>query len=250
MARMTLLEMVSDILSDLDSDPVTTYTETVEGVQVAQILKTTYFNIIDGRDWPHLYQLFRLTETDANTPTHMTLVNDVMNVDYIKYNVRNSTDTKDRYVEIEWMTPKDFMNLLDNRDSSDTNIDQITSNNILFNILNDRAPTYFTTFDEDLIVFDAFDSDVETFLKTNKNQCYGKIYPTVTLSDGMYFDLPTEAFSYLLNEAKSVAFLTLKQTQNPKAEQHSITQRRRMSQEAWRFNKGIIYPDYGRKGRK
>lgn len=250
MARMTLLEMVQDILSDMDSDAVTSYTDTVESVQVAQILKTTYFNIIDGRDWPHLYQFFRLTETDANTPTHMTLVNDVMNVDWIKYNVRNATDTKDRYHKIEWKSPEEFMMILDSRDSSATNIDVITSNNIFFNVYNDRAPSYFTTFDEDLIVFDAFDSGVETFLKTAKNQCYGKVYPTVTLADGMYFDLPTEGFSYLLNESKSVVFLALKQVANPKAEQHSVTQRRRMSQEAWRFNKGIIYPDYGRKGKR
>lgn len=250
MARMTLGEMVDDILSDLDSDPVTNYDDTVESQQVAQILKTTYFNIIDGRDWPHLYQHFRLVETGASTPTHMTLANDVMNVNYIKYNVKELTGVKDKYTEMQWLSPKEFMNLLDLRDSSASNIDVITSNNIFFNIHNDRPPNYYTTFDEDVIVFDAFDSAVETFLKTAKNQCYGKIYPTVTLSDGMYFDLPTEAFSYLLNEAKSIAFLTLKQTQNPKAEQHSVTQRRRMSQEAWRFNKGIMYPNYGRRGKK
>ena len=102
----------------------------------------------------------------------------------------------------------------------------------------------------DLINFRLNKDDVETFLKTAKNQCYGKVYPTVTVSDGFYFDLPPDAFSYLLNEAKSTCFLTLKQQQNNKAEQHAVTQRRRMSQEAWKLRNGITYPNYGRKSTK
>ena len=34
---------------------------------------------------------------------------------------------------------------------------------------------------------------------------------------------------------------------NGKAEKHSITQKRRMSEEAWRIANGITYPNYGRK---
>ena len=55
-------------------------------------------------------------------------------------------------------------------------------------------------------------------------------------------------FTYLLNEAKSTCFLTLKQMANQKAEQVSVTQRRKMSQDAWKLQteKGIMYPNYGR----
>ena len=248
---MTLIEMVTDILSDMDSDVVTSYLDTVESEQVAQILKTTYFNMIDGRDWPHLYQPFRLTESSATTPTHMTFGNTVMNVDYVKYNIRTATDTKDRYIEIKFMEPKAFMGMLDARDSSATNVDQTTdASGILLNIYNDRAPSYYTSFDEETVIFDSYDIGVDTYLTTAKNQCYGKIYPTVTLSDSFYFDLPTEAFSWLLSEAKATCALTLKQSQNPKAEQVAVTQRRRMSQEAWKIRNGITYPDYGRRSKK
>ena len=54
-------------------------------------------------------------------------------------------------------------------------------------------------------------------------------------------------FSYLLNEAKSTAFLTLKQMANQKAEQQSVSQRRRMSQESWKITNGITFGNYGRK---
>jgi len=45
----------------MDSDEVNSINDSVEALQVAQIIKTTYFNIIDGRDWPWLKELFKLT---------------------------------------------------------------------------------------------------------------------------------------------------------------------------------------------
>ena len=143
------------------------------------------------------------------------------------------------------------MNMLNARISTDSNVDIITDTSGLpILVYNDRPPTYYTSFDDDAIVMDAYDNAVETFIKTAKNQCYVKKYPTVTMCDNFVFDLPTEAFSYLLAEAKSVCFLTLKQMQNPKAEQHSNTQRRRMSWESWNIDKQNSYPNFGRKSRK
>jgi hypothetical protein len=249
MARKTVGELVDDILSAMDSDPVTLYDDTEESRQVAQILETTYYNLIDGKDWPNLYTMFQLTQTSAATPCHMTIPTGIMDLQYVKYNVRTIDDVRDKYLEIKFLEPKDFMMMLDARDSSAANITQITST-IYYNFYNDRAPTFYTSLNETTAIFDAFDTDVETFLKTIKTQCYGKTYPTVTMADGFYFDLPPDAFSLLLAEAKATCFQELKQVANPKAEQHAVTQRRRMSQEAWKIRNGITYPNYGRRGHK
>lgn len=247
---MTVGELVDDILSSMDSDPVTLYDDTVESRQVAQILLSTYYHLIDGKDWPNLYSMFTLTETSASTPCTMTIPSTTMDIKWIKYNVRTSSDTKDKYQAIQFLEPESFMTVLDARDSSASNIDQKTISSIKYNFFNDHAPTYCTSIDETTIIFDSYDVAVETYLKTAKTQCYGKTYPTVTLSDGMYFNLPPDAFSLLLEEAKSTAWVELKQTQNVKAEQRAITQRRRMSQEAWKIRNGISYPSYGRRGVK
>lgn len=249
---MTLLEMTKDIMYELDpSHPVYTIYQTIESEKIVNIIISTYYNLIDGKDWPNLYKPFQLTQSSASTPTHMTISNSVLDFQYVKYNCRSSTDTKDKFVEIKFLLPKDFMKQLDSRDSSASNIDVITdASGIYLNILNDREPTYYTSFDEKTIVFDSFDSDVETYLKTIKTQCYGKVYPSVTIDDSTYLDLPIEAFSLLLNDAKSQVYLTILNTPNVKAEQNAVTQRRRMSQEAWKIRNGISYPDYGRKGKK
>lgn len=249
---MTILEIVQDIMYEIDPDrPVYTIYQSLESEKVANLVVSTYYNIIDGKDWPNLYKSFQLTQSSASTPTHMTFSNSVLDVQYIKYNTRLVTDSRDKYQEIKFLEPKAFMAMLDTRDSSAINVVQITDvTGIYLNIYKDRAPTFYTSFDEKTLIFDAYNADVETFLKTIKTQCYGKIYPTVVVEDGFYLDLPIEAYSLLLNETKSHAYLLLLNTPNPKAEQHAITQRRRMSQEAWKIRNGITYPNYGRQGKK
>lgn len=249
MPKLTLLEIVTDILNDLDSDEVNSINDTVEAQQIAQIVKTTYFHIVEGRDWPHLNTLFQMEASGTGArPTHMRLPENAENVSWLKYNIRNSTDTKDNYREVVYKTPEEFLDMLDLRNSSNTNISVISdTSGVTLNIITDAPPTYFTSFDDEYLVFDSYDSVVDSTLQSSKTKCYGKRIPIFTIADAFIPDLPIQMFSYLKAEAKSVAFLALKQATNAKAEQQSVTGRRRMSQEAWRVKKGISYPNYGRK---
>ena len=252
MAKMTLLEMTQDILSDMDSDEVNSINDSVESLQVAQIIKTTYYNIIDGRDYDFLYELFQLENSgNINKPTHMKLPENIIDLKYIKYNTRSSTDTKDIYTKVKYLMPEDFMDLVDKRDSSKSDVTVVTdTTGISINIKNDKAPEYFTSFDDEYLVFDSYDSNLESTLVNSKTQCHGKRSVAFTISDSFTPDLPAQMFSYLLAEAKSVSFATLKQMANAKAEQVSVSQKRRMSQDAWRLKNGIHYPHYGRYGKK
>lgn len=251
MPKMTILELAQDILSDMDSDEVNSINDTVEALQVAQILKSTYFSIIDGRDWPHLYKLFQLTASgDSALPTHMYLPDNIIDVKWVKYDCKEFGDTRDKVKKIIYKSPVDFMEILDQRVSDASEVTIIADpTGINLKVYNDRGPAYYTSFDNETIVFDSYDIGIDTTLQTSKVQCYGKVYPTWTMSDTFTPDLPTQSFSYLLNEAKSTAMLRLKQMPDQKAEQHSVSQRRRQSQDSWRVAGGITFPNYGR-GRK
>ena len=143
MPKMTLLDIVQDIMSDMESDDVNSIDDTVESLEVAQIVKSTYFSLIDGKDWPHLYQLFQLTASgDTDFPTHMTLPERVSDLTWVKYNCRTLTDTKDSVRKIYYKNPEDFMSLLDARSSSDSFIQVVSDpSGVKLNIYNDRAPT-------------------------------------------------------------------------------------------------------------
>ena len=248
MAKMTLLEMTQDILSDMDSDNVNAINDSVEALQVAQIIKTTYYNIIDGKDYDFLYELFTMTASGTtDRPTHMSLPETVIDLKYVKYNNKKTALAKNLYQVIEYKTPEQFMDICDKRDSTATNVKKVTDpTGIFINVLNDKCPQYFTSFDDVTMVFDSYLATIDSTLQASKSQCHGKKSITFTLTDTFTPDLPVQMFTYLLNEAKSAAFLTLKQMANQKAEAISTRQRRIMSQEAFRVKNGITYPNYGR----
>ena len=249
MAKMSLLEIVQDIMNDLDGDAVNSINDTVESLQVANIVKSTFNNIIDGKDWPHLYELFQF-EALSNTakPNYLKIPSTIISIDWIKYNTRKVTDTKDQFTTIKYKTPEEFMALVDVRDSSASTIQVVVdTSSVSLNILNNKAPEYFTSFDDEYIILDSFDNAIDATVQQSKSSGRGRRNVTFTLSDTYTPDLPVQMFSYLLNEAKATAFVILKQSTNSKAEQHSMSQRRRMSQDAWKIKKGISYPDYGRK---
>ena len=249
MPKYTLLEITQSILSDMNSDEINSVTDTVESLQVAQIVKDTYYEIITEGDWPHLETLMQLSASGDNAlPTHMHMPENVQRIKSIRYNKRMVTETRDDYSLVRYKSPEEFLELVMKRLSSEANVETITDvSGVVILILNDVAPTYWTSFDNEWIVFDSYDSDVDTTLQSSKSQCVALREPTFTISDTFVPDLPSVAFPYLLSESKSAAFLALKNSANQKEEQRANRQRRRMSQERWRVGGGITFPDYGRK---
>ena len=150
------------------------------------------------------------------------------------------------------MEPQEFLQMLNARPSSDSSVDTIqdTIAGIELLILNDRSPLYWTTFDDQTIIFDAYDSAVDTNLLASKTQIWGNVEGTWTHTNAGVPNLPAKAFPYLLAEAKSTCFNTLMQVGNQKAEQQSRRQRVWLSREKWRNGQGMQFPDYGRVGKK
>jgi hypothetical protein len=218
-------------------------------LQVAQIVKTTYNTIVDGKHFSWLYELFTFDAlSNTSKPNYLKIPDTIVNTEWIKYNTRSLTDTKDRFTEIKYKEPQAFLEMLDNRDSSATNIQSVSDfSGVKLLIQNDKAPQYFTSFDDNYIIFDSFDSAVDTTIMASKTSGWGRRATPFTISDTFVPDLPVQMFSYLLSEAKSMAFSINKQSLNAKVEQVAKTQRYRMSQDAWKLQNGIQYPNYGRK---
>jgi hypothetical protein len=89
--------MTQAILSALGSDQVNTIGETAESVQVAECLRQTYFNMLGRYDLPEHNELAQLVETNAATPTLMTVPLNCSriegNVRYFDTNPADSSDT-------------------------------------------------------------------------------------------------------------------------------------------------------------
>lgn len=241
--------MVSDILNDMDSDEVNSIDDTVEAGQVAQIIRTCYFEMIGNRNWPHLRKLLQLeASNELSKPNYLILPARLKELVSIRYDVSKQDSTDVNIKEIKYKDSEDFLRLISHRKSSNTNITSVTDySGINLLIANDVGPTYWTSFDDKHLVCDSYDKNVDDTLKKSKTECIAYITPTWERSDDSVPDLPIEAFPALLEEAKSTAFLTLKQMANSKAEQKATRQQRWLSRKAWSAEGSIRYPNYGRK---
>ena len=250
--KMTLLEITQDILNDMDGDEVNSIEDTFEASQVAQIIKSTYFAMLSNRNWPHTRQAIQITPSgDSALPTHMVIQDEIKELCFINYNKIKNSETRKVYKPIKWLEPDDFLRVPNRRDNTSSNIDVITDpTGVELLIKNDLAPTYYTSFDDTQLVFDSYDAAVDTTLQQSKVQAQAYVMPTWSPQDDFIPDLPTEAFTALLEDSKSRAMLKLKQVSDVKAEQEASRQQRWLSRKAWRAHGGIQFPNYGRNTNK
>lgn len=247
--KYTLLEMVQDILNDLDSDEANSINDTIEAQQIAQIIKTSFFELISNRNWPHLRKLLQLEAlNDLTKPNYLRTPSNVTELEQIKYNRAKDGDTRLLFQDITYKYPDEFLREVQARN---TDLDYITIvtdfSGIPLPIVTNQPPTYWTSFDDKHVVFDSYDKTVDDTLKTSKSQAYGYVQAEWEHDDGFVPNLPPDAFALLLEESKSNAFLTLKQMPNQKAEQRANRQNRWLSRKDWVNKGGIRYPNYGRK---
>lgn len=253
MAKLTLLDMVQDILSDMDSDEVNSIDDTPDSLQVAGIIKSSFYDIIDSKDsWPHLRTLMFLDASgDTDKPTHMKLPQTVKALEIVKYNKVKSGETQAKFRDIAYLYPDEFLHIVNTYNNDNDNVDLVTDfSGTTFPIKNDQAPIYWTSFDDEWLVFNSYDSAVDSTLQQSKTQCVAYRSPAWEVSDGFTPDLPDEAFSRLLAEAKAACFARLKQLTDNKSEQQAIRQRNAMSRKSWRAAGGIRMPNYGRVAKK
>lgn len=247
MAKQTLIEIVTDILNDMDGDYVTSINDTEESQQVAQIVKSTYQALMSNRNWPHTKRLIQLTPfSDDTLPTHMKMQDDIKEM--VSINYFNEDNDTPRFTEIKWKEPDDFLRLSNNR-SLDDRLAVTDPTGVLVYVGTKYSPSYFTTFNDDTLIFDSYNADVDDSLQSSKIQAVAYVIPSFELEDDFVPDLPLEAFTLLIEEAKSKAMFHLKQMADTKAEQESGRQNRWLSRKSWRAKGGILYPNYGRKGR-
>jgi hypothetical protein len=249
---MTILEMVQDILNDMDSDEVNSFADTIEATQIAQIIKTTYYELISRKDWPHCRKFTTFDSVgDSSKPTFLKLPDSITRVDAFNYDTAKATETRTRYEPMEYLYPDSFVALCNGRNIDDTEVDSITTfDGIKLPIYNDRSPRFYTSFDDEYIVLDSYDSAVESTVQGINTQVLAYVIPTWTASDTFTPDLPAEAFPLLLAEAKSISALKLNQEADQKAEQQAMRQNKIMSYRNVRVKGGVRYPNYGRRGGK
>jgi hypothetical protein len=252
MAKMTLLEIVADILNDLDSDNVNSIDDTVESQQVAQIVKSTYFALMHIRNWKGNRQLLNLIASgDDSLPTHVTLPENLSELSFVNYDSHRVNQDRKIYTPIRYLYPDEFLRRQNGLNTESDYVDVIQDpTGVELLIRNDIPPTVWTSFDDKVIVFDSYDKLVDDTIQSSKIQAFGFVTPSWEMTDTFIPAMPEEAFTLLTEEAKAKAAVKLRQAADPKAEQEATRQNRWLAGHQWRAHKGARSPNYGRNSGK
>ena len=221
--KMTLLEMTQEILSSMDSDEINSINDTVESYQVALLIRGVYYDMAVEFNLPEHVTTFNLDASgDSSLPVQMTVPETVSRVDWIQYDSRDDGDDFPDYKDIQFMPFQDFLRLsnslretTDDVDSMSVEGDNASTFTLLFET--NKHPQFYTHINDHTILFDSFDSDVDTTLESSKALAHGVIYPVFTLEDSFTPDIDATQFPLLRNKAKFRAFNELKQITNQEA---------------------------------
>jgi len=244
--KTTLLELVQSILSDMDSEAVNSISDSVEAQQVASVIEDTYYNIISNRDIPELKRIINLTSlSDSTRPTHFKYPDNVKQLEEIRYNVALSGGVT--YAVVPYIDPLEFI-ARQSTDEDATAIIQVpdVDTSAVFLIRNDTMPTYYTSFDDEHIVFNAYDASVETIMQASKTMAYGTVYPTFSITDAFEPHLDDNMMPYLLAESKSVCFSLFKSGSDAKVEQAARRLKSYVQNDMFRTKQANKRPHYGR----
>ena len=212
--------MTRQILSDMDSEDVSSWDDTEESAQVARIIRATYFDLAARLDLPEHKDVFQL-EASGNSaqPVLMTLPEDVVDLEWIKYDVRILGDSDPNWHFINWYPLSHFMDRVHNHNASEDQYENMTivrdGDSMTFPFRNDIAPSIYTTLDERTLIFDSIDRDVDNdTLMKSKTWCSGLMTTTFTLADATVAELDDKLWPLFLAEATAACFAKLKQMQS------------------------------------
>lgn len=234
--------MTQNILSRMSSDEVNSIGDTSEALQVANIIKNKYFDILSRVPLAEQEMLMQLDSSiDLNTPVLMYVPDGVARIKWIKYfdsNVLDGTSlgsfqhdlntdiastsggsnpVPPGYLDVIILPNIDFVNLVSKFNPNETGVasfeftDQSPGKNFTFYYKNDRQPQYCTIIKNYYVVFDAYDNTQDSTLQASKTMFFGQMNPTFAMEDDFIPQLADEQFQLLINEATALAFFELKQ---------------------------------------
>lgn len=192
--KYTLLDLTQKILSALDANNIDTLEDgDVEAEQVVMIINRVYNEILSKRNWPFLKK--RGTLIPGENPWELKVPEYYTTISELRYKTS----------KIKYVDNTTFSDIIFSRNIEE---DNINSNYIQ----TDKDPSFYTTYDNITLVFDSYDSNVESnLIESNSYIVYNKLPSSELFYDNDVPELPYRFHSVLLNGALAVAFTELKQ---------------------------------------
>ena len=249
MAKYTMLEFVQLIGEAIESDEIDELDETIEATQIMNILQQTYSEVLDRRDWEFIKD--RVVQMDVMPASdvkinHLLIPPSVTALQCLRY-----LDMNGKFIDLTYLQPCDFIAKLHARNPADANITTVPNDDgVPMYVVNDKPPQWYTSFDEESLAFDAFESVrgignqiADTVIVGNIKPLPNWTAPTATLP------IPERMNSLILNEAIATANYRLRQTADPRSERLARRQNIKMRELEPKTTRDTDEVHYGRRPR-
>ncbi len=247
-ARMTLLEIVQDVLNDMDSDEINSIGDSVEASQIANICRSVYYDVITTVDLPEHSVLVSVTGLSNVAHPNWMDADSITEIKELRYNV-SETAGELEYKLIHYISPNEFVQRISTRDTSQAEVIIVNDpvSGIGLPILNNKMPDYYTSFDDRYLCFDSYDVSIDNTLQTSKVLCLGIQLPSFTMSDSAVPDMDDTIFPYYLAEVKTRALSLLKGGADPSVTEFARKHRYFQKNNRWKTGEQRILNNYGRR---
>lgn len=219
MALYTLLDVVNFYADATDGFRVSTIDDGLESQQVAAIAEKVFHDLnndlFENSLNERLIQLESLA--DSTKPNYMKLPTEVLRPrdGVIMYNKATGSEVLNLQ-PVYWKDPVEFLIDVGPVDSDTPNTQTVTDfGGYKFNIYNNKQPSCYTSFDDEHIVFDSFDSAEDSVLQASKSGVVVSIQRTFSRDDAYVIDFPEWFHPTYLNSVIAEASAMLREEPIP-----------------------------------
>lgn len=202
--KKTLIQLMQDIASAVDEEPIESISDTLAAEQISAIVEEVFYDTV-ALELPEHKEFLKLTPaSDSSYPTHFQYPTNVADLELVWYDRTEALAGTGQYQEVKWCEPLDFIELLDMRDPSESNIQTVLDKNGGTKLLiqNDKWPQWYTSFDDYWIVMDSWNNTYDDTLQAHKVRAYGRTYPEFDRFDEGYIpDIDDEYHQLLFHES-------------------------------------------------
>lgn len=249
--KRTLLRVVQDVSRYLSGFNVDSIFDTDESLDIAYIAEKMYYNIVQRYNNIDFTGAVGTLEAygDPSFPTYMRIPESVQRIQdsLVQYNVAKSTDsTSVNYKTIQYLDPVEFLHRSNRFTSVPDSVVINDPSGVEFVIGTKEAPSYCTSFDGTVLVFDSYDSEEDTTLQQTKTRAYFTTEAVFLLQDAFVIPMPSSLSEMYLDLVISECSMVLRQEASPETMRRGRAAQIRMQQKQ-RIGTQQRQYSYGRK---
>lgn len=171
----TLLYTVQRVLEKLNLDPVNSIADSEDALLISREAETTFYDMMTRAEWKQNLELLKLDSvSDLFQPTVLYLPAHVHKVSSVRYDCTELNKNKDIRT-IKFLEPEEFLDRSYCLNSDKDNVVQMLVNGVMVMIEDDKHPRYYTSFDNEFLVFDSYNKEISDTILAANTICYGEI---------------------------------------------------------------------------